>query len=216
MPNIDSDHYATQLRQENTMTSPQPRCPALHPDLPCSRCTSEEGHAGEHVNTSGSLWDERERIGPKGEIDWHGLYLAENRRAEKAERDCVKYQADVADWKDAAERWQATAEEWEKRATAAENRPLTPEVTVGRVRGLREHLREWHDVHLGKGDAAEALRAALTEPPARPEGAERLESQIEAWDHEYGDDAIMTAPRLRELADFLAERGVRFATEERS
>lgn len=58
--------------------------------------------------------------------------------------------------------------------------------------------------------------AALTPDPQRPDGAERLESQIEAWDHEYGDDAIMTAPRLRELADFLAERGVRFATEERS
>lgn len=48
----------------------------------------------------------------------------------------------------------------------------------------------------------------------RPKGAERLESQIEAWDHEYGDDAIMTAPRLRELADFLAARGVRIAGEE--
>ncbi len=60
-------------------------------------------------------------------------------------------------------------------------------------------------------------RRLLLDPPvtpARPKGAEEIESQIEEWDHEYGDDAIMTAPRLRELANFLAERGVRVISED--
>ena len=120
---------------------------------------------------------------------------------------------------------EATKEIREQGATiaelAAESHPLTPDAITdeARDRACRAvaalSVSDWDDMSdVAKGRAVALVEAVITEitrpePPARPEGAERLESQIEAWDHEYGDDAIMTAPRLRELADFLAERGVR-------
>lgn len=60
------------------------------------------------------------------------------------------------------------------------------------------------------------LTAALTEPPQRPEGAEEIESQVEAWEMREGGMSSLGPKDLRELADFLASRGVRVVGEERS
>ncbi|MDN5687101.1 MAG: hypothetical protein L0G94_10580, partial [Brachybacterium sp.] len=38
------------------MTNFGPRCPALHPDLPHSRCGLSEGHVGTHRNFTGNEW----------------------------------------------------------------------------------------------------------------------------------------------------------------
>ncbi|WP_010550501.1 hypothetical protein [Brachybacterium paraconglomeratum] len=92
----------------------------------------------------------------------------------------------------------------------AESRPLTPDaITDEMVERLRAHLMEMHDVELDEGDAAEALTDALTEPPARPEGAEEIHRlMLEFWgspeDSATGVD----------LANHLAERGVRVVGED--
>lgn len=39
------------------MTTYEPRCPALHPGLPYSRCAREKGHGMLHCNASGNTWD---------------------------------------------------------------------------------------------------------------------------------------------------------------
>lgn len=52
------------------------------------------------------------------------------------------------------------------------------------------------------------LARVLSRPPARPEGAEEIESQIESWSM-TGDGGVLDAKDHRTLADFLAERGVR-------
>ena len=49
------------------------------------------------------------------------------------------------------------------------------------------------------------LAAALTEPPARPEGAEDIEAAFDTWEHaEYLNGAI-DAYDKRALADHIAE-----------
>lgn len=58
----------------------------------------------------------------------------------------------------------------------------------------------------------EQLRAALTEPPARPEGAEDIEALLD----DYHEDGLTLTGRLNvaPLADYLAGRGVRVVAEE--
>ena len=110
-------------------------------------------------------------------------------RAEKAERERDEARAN-------AYNWEATAEEWEKRALA-ESRPLTPDaITVEMCRRAYrafEKSASWED----------ALIAALTEPPKRPEGAEDIEALIR--EHVKANPGTDDAS----IADWLAERGVR-------
>lgn len=51
------------------------------------------------------------------------------------------------------------------------------------------------------------LRAALTEPPPRPEGAEGVETAL--LDADEAGVLASDQERIKRLADFLAERGVR-------
>ena len=100
---------------------------------------------------------------------------------------------------------------------AAESRPLTPDaitdemveraggtyVNALRNRGYIASMKDSHTREVFR----EALTAALTEPPARPEGAEDIEAIIrEEWsfsDEDGGEEAFA------DLAERLAKRGVR-------
>ena len=94
------------------------------------------------------------------------------KRAEKAEEERDEARAN-------AYNWEATAEEWEKRAVRAESHPLTPDAItdemVERAFNLADRIEA---VVINKTIMRDALTAALTEPPARPEGAEDIEALI--------------------------------------
>ena len=124
-------------------------------------------------------------------------------RAEKAkrERDEANERAEKhrRSWMQTSEEWQTTAEEWEKRARAAKQpRPLAPDdITYEMVkRAQREEERQ-----RGDWTAPTAMRhiltAALTEPPTRPEGAEKVEAVLhQYWSGDINGD---------DLADRIAE-----------
>ena len=124
-----------------------------------------------------------------------------NERAEKHRRAAVDHSTNARCWMQTSEEWQAAAEEWEKRARAAEQpRPLTPDaITDEMVERGESYMksRPW--------TVSGLLRAALTEPPARPEGAENIEAAFDTWEHaEYLNGAI-DAYDKRALADHIAE-----------
>ena len=116
------------------------------------------------------------------------------KRAEKAEEERDEARAN-------AYNWEATAEEWEKRAVRAESHPLTPDaievalhdcmpsVALDRLSGTQV-MRLAEDMHV-----------ALTEPPKRPEGAERWEDfLIDSLDYQ-----ALTDQQIADLADRIAE-----------
>jgi len=128
---------------------------------------------------------------------WLARYEEAQTRAEKAEkeRDQWKREADGAN-ADLAD------------LRAAESRPLTPDaITDEMVRRAKAELeaRAGGDYYPETLEAV--LTAALTEPPARPEGAEEIERLIETspW-HLAGSCSAE--------ADWLAEHGVRVVTED--
>lgn len=204
-------------------------CPAHTDDH--DPCTRPLGHRAHHETATGLAWFNTPRESPMSKHEtsqaWNEQaridHIQDQDRIIRRRNEEIREQAQTIKDLEAlvyearSRLAEATKEIREQGATiaelAAESHPLTPEdITDGMVERGAERLREVIDSGFSPRASwavRRALTAALTPPPKRPEGAERLESQIEAWDHEYGDDAIMTAPRLRELADFLAERGVR-------
>ena len=125
-----------------------------------------------------------------------------NERAEKHRRAVVDHSTNARCWMQTSEEWQATAEEWEKRARAAEQpRPLTPDAITDEM--VERALMVNAD--LRPETVRRMLTAALTEPPARPEGAEDIEAAFDTWEHaEYLNGAI-DAYDKRALADHIAE-----------
>ena len=125
-----------------------------------------------------------------------------NERAEKHRRAVVDHSTNARCWMQTSEEWQATAEEWEKRARAAEQpRPLTPDAITDEMveRGRSAY---WGPTCGGSavGRVRAILAAALTEPPARPEGAQDIERLIRDAENE-GQGADNEA-----LANYLAAR----------
>ena len=120
-----------------------------------------------------------------------------NERAEKHRRAVVDHSTNARCWMQTSEEWQATAEEWEKRARAAEQpRPLTPDAITDEM-----VKRAQSTYPLGAKHVREMLTAALTEPPARPEGAERWEDfLIDSLDYQ-----ALTDQQIADLADRIAE-----------
>ena len=110
--------------------------------------------------------------------------------------------------------WKATAEEWEKSAARVEPRPLTPDaITDDMVRRALDATGRRQTVvnSLNGSIMRQALVAALTEPPARPEGAEEWEDWlIEALPHESMPDED-----IARLADQIAARATRRDEEKR-
>ena len=88
-----------------------------------------------------------------------------------------------------------------------ESQPLTADdITdemVERARKVWETAHGCEDIGV---TLRRALTAALTEPPARPEGAEEIEADIAAW---YGENGMPTGGTGDRLADHLAAMGYR-------
>ena len=126
-----------------------------------------------------------------------------NERAEKHRRAVVDHSTNARCWMQTSEEWQATAEEWEKRARAAEQpRPLTPDAITNEM-VERARSAYWGPTYGGSvvGRIRAILTAALTEPPARPEGAERWEDfLIDSLDYQ-----ALTDQQITDLADRIAE-----------
>ena len=120
---------------------------------------------------------------------WKGVVREYKDALEKAERERDEARAN-------AYNWEATAEEWEKRAVRAESHPLTPDAITNEMveRGQDAY---WGNERTVEGRVRAILTAALTEPPARPEGAEKVEAVLhQYWSGDIdGDD----------LADRIAE-----------
>ena len=116
----------------------------------------------------------------------------------------------VREYKDALEK---AVRERDKALADAESRPLTPDdITDEMVE--RGRSAYWGPTYGGSvvGRVRAILAAALTEPPARPEGAEELGELIGTWTaSEDIAPAQLPTGSLATLADFLAERGVRAA-----
>ena len=134
-------------------------------------------------------------------------------RADRAEAQRDKWRQIASD----AEKDADEAEDELYRLRTAEPRSLTPDDEMARrfIRaGIGHHWFAADDLD-NAGELAtvrELLTAALTEPPARPEGAEEIEALVDEY-HKAGE-LILTGKRNgAPLADFLAERGVRASHE---
>ena len=183
-------------------------------------CTRATGHGGDHAACDGddhpiSTWPQRgdttgevlarlratmARLLDEADVelraqarcpdpDEHVRYDAALAAAEKAERERDEARAT----KDMHKR---RADEERVRADAAESRPLTPDdITDEMVKRGESYMksRPW--------TVSGLLRAALTEPPARPEGAERWEDfLIDSLDYQ-----ALTDQQITDLADRIAE-----------
>lgn len=90
---------------------------------------------------------------------------------------------------------------------AHESHPLTPDaITDAMVERFRDHMWDVHDINIDEGDAVEALRAALTEPPPRPEGVEGVEEILGSWNLSYVLGNTFARDALDSLADHIAAR----------
>ena len=187
--------------------APADLCAAEDPDgFVCTRAT---GHGGDHAACDGddhpiSTWPQRG--------DTTGEVLARLRATMarlldeadvelRAQARCpdpdehVRYDAALA----AAEK---AARERDKALADAESRPLTPDdITDEMVE--RGRSAYWGPTYGGSvvGRVRAILAAALTEPPARPEGAERWEDfLIDSLDYQ-----ALTDQQIADLADRIAE-----------
>lgn len=88
---------------------------------------------------------------------------------------------------------------------AAEARPLTPDaITDEMVDRAHRSLISHHGYgRILRSQVCEALTAALTEPPARPEGAERFDPVVDAAIRGYSD--ITSPDVVRAISDAIAE-----------
>ena len=101
------------------------------------------------------------------------------------------------------------ADEERARADAAESRPLTPDAITDEMVERAFNLADGIEaVVINKTIMRDALIAALTEPPARPEGAEDWED----WLIHNLDYESLTDQQIEDLANRVAQR----VNEERS
>ena len=126
---------------------------------------------------------------------FRGKFNEADERAEKAERAVEDMRAEMR------------ACDVHNGIVLPEPRPFTPDdITDEMVERALDAADQYEAVVINKAIIREALTAALTEPPARPEGAEEIEALVDTW-------KLHAEPRPT-LPDFLAEHGVRVVTEE--
>ena len=110
--------------------------------------------------------------------------------------------------------WKGVVREYKDALEKAESRPLTPDAIEVALRDCMPGVALYRLSGTQVMRLAEDMHAALTEPPARPEGAEKVEAVLrEEWsfsDEDGGEEAFA------DLAERLAKRGVRIVGEERS
>lgn len=138
---------------------------------------------------------EKEAENADAAVDYHAMWWKAEREREKAERERDEALASVRVLaRDNIECYE--------RFRAAEPRPLTPDaITDEMVKRGVEKFRSLPTAMSAHARVSIILTAALTEPPARPEGAEEIEFLIA--DRLGGD---VPGDVIRVLADEIAER----------
>ncbi|MGP4916210.1 hypothetical protein ACTXJ9_10965 [Brachybacterium tyrofermentans] len=155
----------------------------------------------------------------------HDVMTAERReqefadRADRAEQERDQYRADVRNEERVAEGYAVRAKE--HAATIKEQAALIDalraqsaavEITHEMVKRAQVAISEKSNGDFIPGDVRtyNILRAALTPPPSRPEGAEGLADDLSGWDEmdDYGNRRF-THEELDDLADHLAALGYR-------
>ena len=94
--------------------------------------------------------------------------------------------------------WKSVVREYKDALEKAESRPLTPDAITDEM-VERGRVAYWGSTYGGTADGRvrAILAAALTEPPARPEGAEKVEAVLhQYWSGDINGD---------DLADRIAE-----------
>lgn len=175
-------------------------------DLPHVACTYEE-HM-EKVWPEKAALDTKVRECPDKDVHWRYDEAQETIQRLTKERDEAREALDRADAALAGA--SALIEKYE-------SRPLTPDAITDEMveRALASFEKDRPGIHHFPQMIRSALTAALTEPPARPEGAEELGRAL--MDAHHADSNLYGADDFGALADFLvAERGVRVVGEERS
>lgn len=176
------------------MTTYEPRCPALHPGLPYSRCAREKGHGMLHCNASGNTWDYSSDL-----MDGGVTAALIDQEAEPDLR--VDYEAMWWKAESRAEEALAAVSETEGRVTAARER----------TEEIREELRNADQLILVERARAEraekerdqAVETALTVQQALDKMEHRA-TRAEAQSALRGRAAIIYRERAREAE---AERG---------
>ena len=101
--------------------------------------------------------------------------------------------------------WKGVVREYKDALEEAESRPLTPDAIEVALRDCMPGVALYRLSGTQVMRLAEDMHAALTEPPARPEGAKDIEAAFETWEHaEYLNGAI-DAYDKRALANHIAE-----------
>ena len=96
--------------------------------------------------------------------------------------------------------WKGVVREYKDALEKAESRPLTPDAIEAALRDCMPGVALYHLSGTQVMRLAEDMHAALTDPPARPEGAEDIERLIRDAENE-GQGADNEA-----LANYLAAR----------
>ena len=128
------------------------------------------------------------------------------------QRDQAMARADKAE--EERDHFREVAATFRDKFTASEPRPLTPDAITDEMIERAAHCMAMQEMPTTYSfhpdstaeefydEAREVLHAALTEPPARPEGAEEIEAYMREIVASHPED------HYGELADHLASRGV--------
>ena len=139
-------------------------------------------------------------------VDYHAMWWKAEREREKAEKERDEARHERDSW-----RAQVPLADWEKDLIqATENpRPLTPDAITDEMvdRAFRATIPH-PAASVSEAVIREMLTAALTEPPARPEGAEGIDEHLRQANAAALGGAL-TPEQRRALADHLAGFGYR-------
>ncbi len=161
---------------------------------------------------------EAENAGPS--VDYHAMWWKAEREREKAERERDSWESIAQQTARSVEALRAECHDCVRDAAVIrESRPLTPDAITDEMvlRAINAHM--WEEYRQGprtdlsgfREATVQAFRtslaAALTEPPARPEGAEDVAVALFQAGAAVGVE--MTPEKREALADHLAAMGYR-------
>lgn len=173
------------------MTTYEPRCPALHPGLPYSRCAREKGHGMLHCNASGNTWDYSsdlmdggvtaalidQEAEPDLRVDYEAMWWKAESEREKAEEN-VRAREEMINRLDARARKAETAlaDVHERDETVARLEEQLAEMTAHRDR-CRDIATKWQveaNRVRGEAESHDCIRDAAVIETTRPMRAEDI------------------------------------------